>query len=1103
MNNVINYNNRYLKLLALSFLLFLILNISSQAWALAPGYCPSYGGSHDYEYISHVITTSNPDGTITITITVDVYIVNPSGCIYGNPCPEYDSSPEYVNAWIDWDGDNVWESHEKVMDKTGTGYANLNYHGTMSFVSNVTVPSNAVESTWMRTNLGWNHDPDDPCEQIWAWGDVMDTEVIIPVTKPEIEGIQITPKNPETTKEVTLEAKITQAPGYEIVKVSWAGDVTAGEGNPYKYTSAAGKHGKKSVTATLIYKHTATGTLDNTSKSKEFKLFFDKDGDEDNDGRDNWFEYWSASRDAACTFNCTSATYSYGGGSYTPVNFAEYNGNVSDPIYTIFNGATMNCGYNFTIPGYDFNNAGQGIDCVEFSLTHEKTHREVDSRWQSGGIWYGQADSDNDELPDTWEETNKNLGFDKNKRYSFSGFPLGDDEEVYCEMHASGQNGDSDNDWANPGKQTDPSFRRLATETGTEADLNGTYIDYGIDINGNSFFDLLLIDIGINVVSPGTYSLLGNLYDSEGNMLWAEINDVYLEPGDQTVTLNFEGLKIRHRRVDGPYNLQYLILFGNGFEKIQEDAYSTSFYQFIQFEPPRSEFSNTFSDTGIEVNGDGQYEYLTINTEINVIATSDYAIEGWIYDTTGMEVGWTKVIQNLDIGKHTVALQFDGSQIRQHRLDGPYFLHSLTLLENDDMIDFILDAYETSAYSYLDFQSGTASLLDNEYTDYGVDLDSDGYYDIFRIEETIAVSTPGEYTIIAQLSDLQDNLISEAEITSFYVQGNHNVHLDFVATDIYSHEADGPYILHYVLLYNESGDLSDSHYDAYITSPYSYLDFAKPLVVLTGNYIDKGVDTDDDSLYDYLSIGVEVLPTTDGHVVVDGKLIDGTGEEIMWVSEIAYYLQANVPKIIELHFDGCYIYSNLQNGPYYLSYVYAYHTGDPSQPDSKVNAHTTSAYQYTDFEMPCVITGQVLSAGNEPIENAFISAMGSDYDLTSSTGVFNIALCQAANYTVTIEAEGFEEDGWLIYINDQEAQEGNSANIQAVIGEIIKIDFKQKGGIIPGDINGDGNIDNNDFFSFLACYGSSTGDPNFNPAADLDNDGRITINDYRLLRGLI
>jgi len=110
-------------------------------------------------------------------IVVGIWIANPTGCTVGSPCPEYDNSPEYVNAWVDWDGDKVFETNEKVLDQAGTGYANLNYSGRMSFHKRVTVPDDAASSVYMRVNLGWDHDPNDPCEQYWTWGDIEDYEI--------------------------------------------------------------------------------------------------------------------------------------------------------------------------------------------------------------------------------------------------------------------------------------------------------------------------------------------------------------------------------------------------------------------------------------------------------------------------------------------------------------------------------------------------------------------------------------------------------------------------------------------------------------------------------------------------------------------------------------------------------------------------------------------------------------------------------------------------------------------------------------------------------------------------------------------------------------
>lgn len=54
-----------------------------------------------------------------------------------------------------------------------------------------------------------------------------------------------------------------------------------------------------------------------------------------------------------------------------------------------------------------------------------------------------------------------------------------------------------------------------------------------------------------------------------------------------------------------------------------------------------------------------------------------------------------------------------------------------------------------------------------------------------------------------------------------------------------------------------------------------------------------------------------------------------------------------------------------------------------------------------------------------------------------------------------------------------------------------------------GDFNGDGVVDTGDLPSFGHAYRAREGDPNYNPAADLDGDGRITLNDLRILRSLL
>ena len=51
----------------------------------------------------------------------------------------------------------------------------------------------------------------------------------------------------------------------------------------------------------------------------------------------------------------------------------------------------------------------------------------------------------------------------------------------------------------------------------------------------------------------------------------------------------------------------------------------------------------------------------------------------------------------------------------------------------------------------------------------------------------------------------------------------------------------------------------------------------------------------------------------------------------------------------------------------------------------------------------------------------------------------------------------------------------------------------------PGDVNGDGKTDLSDLAELLAAYGSSIGDPHYNPSADFDRDGDVDLADLAFL----
>lgn len=107
--------------------------------------------------------------------------------------------------------------------------------------------------------------------------------------------------------------------------------------------------------------------------------------------------------------------------------------------------------------------------------------------------------------------------------------------------------------------------------------------------------------------------------------------------------------------------------------------------------------------------------------------------------------------------------------------------------------------------------------------------------------------------------------------------------------------------------------------------------------------------------------------------------------------------------------------------------------------------------------------------------------------LDSQSGVsqVNIPLTGA-----TPTAELPEGDFYFLFIQVQ-SSDGSEYNIPVQGINLIAA-------TVAGDLDGDGIIDGEDTSMFLASLGSSEGDGNFNAAADMDNDGSVTLSDYRL-----
>jgi hypothetical protein len=118
--------------------------------------------------------------------------------------------------------------------------------------------------------------------------------------------------------------------------------------------------------------------------------------------------------------------------------------------------------------------------------------------------------------------------------------------------------------------------------------IAGKYNDLGIDNNNDGKFESLAIDITVNILKAGSYSINGRLADTNNNeIVWSSLLNQYLQEGITTLRLEFDGKTINAYTTNGPYLLTDLQIYSSDNPDINDgvsSAYKTKTYRYTDFQ---------------------------------------------------------------------------------------------------------------------------------------------------------------------------------------------------------------------------------------------------------------------------------------------------------------------------------------------------------------------------------------------------------------------------------------------------------------------------------------------------------------------------------------
>jgi len=287
--------------------------------------------------------------------------------------------------------------------------------------------------------------------------------------------------------------------------------------------------------------------------------------------------------------------------------------------------------------------------------------------------------------------------------------------------------------------------------------FTGNYSDFGIDLNNNSLYDYLVINVSIYANTKGTYQISGEIYEDcnswDCKLIDKAKNEINLTEGMNLVQLKFDGKEFYKSKYNGKFvlnNLQLIDKIGIVDYKYYATRTNSS-YNSVQFEHSDVLIIGNWTSEqyGNYKDGNKTYKFLLIQVDLNASKLGEYIVTGEIYDENGTYVSNYAANLNLTGGINKVAMKFAGKDIYDNGISGNFYLKNLYVKNTyGKNLDYKDDAYALGYYNYTSF------LLAEECMDFD---NSNGMVDIFDVVAGLEYLS-GEKDSVANYECLKHNM---------------------------------------------------------------------------------------------------------------------------------------------------------------------------------------------------------------------------------------------------------------------------------------------------------------------------------------------------------
>ena len=295
-------------------------------------------------------------------------------------------------------------------------------------------------------------------------------------------------------------------------------------------------------------------------------------------------------------------------------------------------------------------------------------------------------------------------------------------------------------------------------------------------------------------------NIVANIYQQESKL------------SSQTISLYDDGVIPDVQAGDGSYAGQITGL-SPGYYRVdtvfQKGALRRNSKTNFEVIPILGTLTNNVTDVGVDTNGDGLFERIDVNFEVDIGLPGTYRL------TAELKLGEKRVLKGTRLellsGINTLSVPFLEKDIKKYlNDDGPYKISDVRLIRDANadltqrtrMADRRADLGFTQAYTLQQLQRPLTMILDGV-TESAVDVDGNGKFDELRVVFQVDVLQTGAYTWSGSVrqSDGRQAIASASSSGTLNNFGLNNLSLNFDGAAIGASGFNGPYIIGSFIIY--------------------------------------------------------------------------------------------------------------------------------------------------------------------------------------------------------------------------------------------------------------------------------------------------------------